>query len=502
MKIKNDINPNYSLVKSTIDTKEANDFKSVSTKLDENEYGYIYPPVHQGVTDFVLKNNGRLRKCTDVLAQDTILQDYIYKDSEGNNIIEEDVHFFWNKKNKFNLYLAVMERYQYGFGVCEILMDSKGQPYELVQIPAKTMVIQKDNTHYENGEVVPIYYAVQMEFNSAIKRFRIHNLLDTYPESDDNLNIVLWLGGGTTHRFYDIPVWYSDTDKLLGQINLNVLTAQQINNGNNISGVLNISGPPQRPNEQGITVEEQLRRQMNETGTGILVSYLESPNRDFPLNFEFIPISNNNWEYLEQFSKTADDAVMSNYSIPKVRLMIDDTKESMNSNKSDTIWQIYAISLNYEQFPNELIIQEFNKIFFNKDYEVDMQIPIFSDKKQIELTTVKDLFNSGLLTLGQAISKISEFYPELHIEIVDENNPLFNERYFNGNALGFNNYVNSQPLDEAKNILEMFGGNNLSPIDTIETFKDNNPEQTIQNTMGLFESNENNNEKILEMFKE
>ena len=83
MKIQNTINPNYSLVKSTIDETEIKELDKISTKLDENEYGYIYAPVHPGITDYVLKNNGRLRKCTDVLAQDTILQDYVFKDNQN-----------------------------------------------------------------------------------------------------------------------------------------------------------------------------------------------------------------------------------------------------------------------------------------------------------------------------------------------------------------------------------------------------------------------------------
>lgn len=447
MKIKTEINPNYALVKAHIDAKET--VTSVeSKKLDENQFGYIYPPVSVYVTDYVLKNNGRLRNCTEVLAQDTILQDYQFKTDSGDNEHLETLSNFWDKRNKYNLYLAVTERYQYGYGVCEISFNEEYKPVLLTQIPAKTMVIQKENDKY---------YAVQLNMNNSIKRFKIYNCLEMYDESDSDLGTVLWLGGGTTHRFYDVPIWYADSDIILGKINLNILNAQQINEGNNISGILNITGPPQRPNPQtGKTVETQIREQMKSTGLGVLVSYLETTNKDFPLNFDFIQISNDNWQYLENFSKTADDVLMSNYNIPKVRLMIDDTTESMNSNKSDTIWQIYAISLNYEQYSNELIIQEFNAIFFDLDYEVDMSIPIFSDKRQIELTTVISLFNSGLLTLGQAIVKVSEFYPELKIdENISMDNPLFNERYFNGNLLGMAEYEDSTGEDEVNAIMDL-----------------------------------------------
>ena len=446
-----DINPDYVLIKSTLETEDTLQLESLSKKLDESNYGFIYPPVSAGITEYVLKHNGRLRKCTLVLAQDTILQDYIFKDNNGEPIFGDTKSIgFWNKKNKYNLYLAVMQRYQYGYGACEVIYNDAGEVSGLLQIPSQTMCIQKTDDN--------VYYAVQNNMNVVNRKFRIYNLLDTYPKSDDELPIVLWLGGSETYRFYDVPVWYPDCDSILGQINLNLLTAQQINEGNSISGILNINGPPQRPNPNtGLTVEEQIRQQMKKTGTGVMVSYLESASKDFPINYEFIKISQDNYDYLESFSKNVDDSIMSEYCIPKVRLMIDDTTESMNSNKSDTIWQIYAISLQYEQFSNELIIQEFNQIFFDENYELDMSIPIFSDKRQIELSTVDTLFKSGLLTIGEAITKISEYYPELKInEKIDLDDPLMSSRFFNGNALGFSEDVDAGEVNTVESVLEYF----------------------------------------------
>lgn len=453
MQIETKINPNYALMKSTIKKSEKSELDRLkeldSKKLDENNYGYIYPPVSPILTDYILKHNGRLRTCTEVLAEDTILQDYVFKNINGDNVHDETLLHFWNKRNKYNFYLAVAQKYQYGYDACEITFRNC-EPYYLTQIPAKTLVIQKAND---------TYYAVQMNFNQEIKKFRIYDLLDTYTKEDEELAIVLWLGGSSDYRFYDVPKWYSDKDTALGRINLNILNAEQINNGNNVTGILNITGPPQRPNPvTNKTVEQQLREQMKRTGTGVMVTYLETPDSKFPLNFEFVKISNDNWQYLENYSKYADELFLSNYRIPKVRLMIDDVTESMNSNKSDTIWQIYAISLNYEQYANELVVQDFDNIFFGLDFEVDMQIPIFSDKKQIEIETVMKLFNSALLTLGQAIVKVSEYYPDLHIdEYISKDNPLYNERYYNGNLLGFaDTELTESDINEAEQILNIF----------------------------------------------
>ena len=445
--LNDNVNPNYTLIKSLQEAEDYNGL-SQSTKLDENQYGYIYPPVAQGLTRYILEHNGRLRKCTSVLAQDTTLQDFVFKDHNGDIVEGELCTMFWTKKNKYNFYLSVMERFQYGFGCCEILLNNDNTPCELNQIPAQTMVIQKEND---------TYYAVQMEMGAPIKKFRLYNLLDTYTDDDLDLNIVLWLGGGADYRFYDVPVWYPDIDAILGKINLDMLTAKQLNNGNNISGVLNITGPPQKPDPiTGKTVKQELQEQMQKVGSGVMVSYLATPDRDFPLKFEFIKVSNDNWDYLKNFSKDADDAIMAEYSIPKVRLLIDDVTESMNSNKSYTLWKIYTASLQNEQLSNELIIQDFNRIFFDVDYELDISTPMFTDEKQEALKSVLLLYDTGLLTLGEAITKVSEAYPELKID-VNPDDLVYNERYYKGKALGFTDFDGEpEPVEDLDAILELF----------------------------------------------
>ena len=116
----------------------------------------------------------------------------------------------------------------------------------------------------------------------------------------------------------------------------------------------------------------------------------------------------------------------------------------MNSNKSDTIWEIYTISLNYEQYSNELLIEEFNNLFFDIDCPVEMETPIFTDKEQISLDNINKLFDKGLLTLGQAISALKLIKKDLDLDKVDVNAPCMNERFYNGNLLGIED--NSEPL--------------------------------------------------------
>ena len=77
----------------------------------------------------------------------------------------------------------------------------------------------------------------------------------------------------------------------------------------------------------------------------------------------------------------------------------------------------------------------------NSDYVgvVDIETPIFSDKKDVEINTILTLFNNGLITLGEAIKAVSVYYPALQLEYSDSN-PIYDERFYNGRILGMSEY--------------------------------------------------------------
>lgn len=126
--------------------------------------------------------------------------------------------------------------------------------------------------------------------------------------------------------------------------------------------------------------------------------------------------------------------------------MIDDVTESMNSQKSNTIYEIYTKSLENEQLPFEIEINKFNKEYFEYEGVVDIQTPIFSDKKEVEVNSILNLFNNGILTLGETIKAISMYYPKLRLEY-NESNPIFNERFCRGRFLGLTQYSNNELSD-------------------------------------------------------
>ena len=124
--------------------------------------------------------------------------------------------------------------------------------------------------------------------------------------------------------------------------------------------------------------------------------------------------------------------------------MIDDVTESMNSNKFNTIYEIQTKSLEKEQLPFEIQ-------FFKYECMVDIETPIFSDKKDVEINTILTLFNNGIITLGETIKAIIVYFPAFELEY-NNVNPLFNERYYNGRLLGTNEY-SQEDIDQLDGVM-------------------------------------------------
>lgn len=414
------------------------------TSKDDGNYKYkIDPIIPVGIAQNLILQNNKLDKAIRILAQDVVLNDINYL-SEEKSDIEDGVANFW-KNNMNELYKQVQEYYSYGFGASEIIFDENGVPKELYQIPAETLFIKQES----NRDGSYSYYAVQKiagkkDIKMKLSRFQ-------YDEEDDNLPTCFWLGGGKTSEFYEIPYWLPAFNSISAKVALDGLNAKKINEGNLTSGILVIRRPPAFEGQKEET-KQDLKDQMTEAGTGILVMDLESFNVDIPLEVQYVPISEQNYTYLSELSEKCDEDILACFSVPKIRLMIDDTTESMNSQKSNTIYEIYTKSLTNEQLIFEIEINKFNKQYFEYEGMIDIETPIFSDKKGVEVESILKLFNNGILTLGETIKAISSYYPKLALEF-NEANPLFNERYYNGKLLGLENNSDDD-IEPIKEVME------------------------------------------------
>ena len=393
---------------------------------DENRGTHIRPYLPVRLCDNLILQNVLLSKCINTFAEDIIFNDINLKEEISSG---EDIVDFW-ELNQEELCYQVKDYLSYGFGASEIIYNNENTVAELKQIPADTLYISKEKDQ-QTGE--NYYYAVQQVTGKPNVKLRLSHL--NYPASADELPECFWIGGGRKSDFYDYPCWIEAFNHVSASVSLDLLDAQKLADGNLISGILVIKRPPINPMGQE-DLDETLEEKMNNHGSGVFTFELTSLNPDIPLTVDYIQISESNYDYLKELSDKCDGKILATFKMPKARLLIDDTTESMNSNKTNTLYKIYSIELNNAQRPIERLMRIFNRKYFDYAGKVEIITPVFVDDKDIEANNIIQLFNNGLITLGQGIMKVQSIYPELNDLDIDFDNPVYSERYYNGNPLG------------------------------------------------------------------
>lgn len=413
----------------------------------------IKPLVPASVVKNIVLSNDLVFSSIDTLAQDIILTELKILDSDLNDV-DAEITDFWNKKTLYQVYLAVKDRLGYGYGALEILFDENNRPVGLEQVSAETLQIVTEKDKYTGDNS---YYAL---YNNGTDHIKMRLSRFKYSPDDDELPVLLWLGGGEVSNFFDIPRWLPAFNRISANACLDELNAKKINEGNLLSGILTVVSPPMNKTEvdengnvNTLTAKEQidntLQEQISNAGVGLLTLHLQQLTAELPLNIQYIPITENNYDYLRQLAEDCDSSVLRLFKIPKARLLIDDTKESMNSNKTSTLWEIYTKELESLQLIYESEIHNFNLNYFRLETLVNIEVPVFVDMKQTEIDNILKLFNSGLLTLNQALAVIRKFYPDLTIE----DDIVMDGRYYNGQLLGM---ADLEPELEAKGLEEFY----------------------------------------------
>lgn len=419
------INPNYNINKKIVDTA-INPPETVKPD-DVNKGIRITPYIPVNICDNLIMQNVLLNTCIEVLSEDMVFND-ITLQSENPN---EDIINFW-ETNQDELKYQITDWNSYGFGASEIIYNTDANVAELKQIPANTLYISKEK-HKTTGEW--LFYAVQQVTGHDNVKMRLSHMLETYPPEDDNLPQCFWIGGGRKSDFFDYPCWISCFNNVSASVSLDMLDAQKLSDGNLISGILVIKRPPPLEDEE---LDDTLQEKMENHGSGVFTLELTSLNPDIPLTVDYVQISESNYQYLKELSEKCDSKILACFKIPKARLLIDDTTESMNSNKTNTLYKIYTNELNNRQRLLENNMRAFNTHYFQCNDKIEIETPVFIDDKEIEAQTITGLFNNGLITLGQAIEKIGLIFPEFNNTEFDATNPVYNERYYNGEPLGIN----------------------------------------------------------------
>lgn len=422
--INNQVDANIIKIQKSIANNLRNSDLFVSDKKDTaNNVAILKPPIPFKDCEYVFLNSSYVSKCCKILAKDIVLNTLTLSNDDDPKydkkipMIEQML-----VENQTELYNLLVDYYYAGCGALEYAYDNHN--FSLKQIPINTCKIiiirigQKD------------YYLLEQKVQSKTNYFKI--LGEKYPKNFDMYeNQVLGecalIGGDNFYQFFSIPLWVQEKDKILTEMAISNKNYNAISNGNIASGILHINLEPQmmKPMEYDTETgeiietksrEEIISEELESSDSGIAVIFTES-NRN--LTMDFTKIENDNYSYLEAQQEKAEQAVLNCYNIPLARLMINTEKESMNSNKTQSIWEIYTLDLKTEQIRIKEFIKELIYDLYTIKVNVDIEVPIFSDRREIEIGNIIDEWNNGLLTLKQAIVGLSEYTSVININEYD-----------------------------------------------------------------------------------
>ena len=399
-------------------------FESENTDTADNSIG-LKPPISMQDCLYVFKNSSYVSKCSRILASDIIYSTITLtpsQDKPDEHLVNQVARINdFLEDNIDELYNLAVDYYYAGWCAMEYVWDNTR--FSLQQIPIHTCKVIRIN---ENGETL---YLLKQKINSTTKYFKIMG--EKYPENfnsyaGNKLSNASLIGGDNIYQFYGLPRWAQNYEKILTEIAIASSDYKTVSNGNISSGVLNINlepqiTPPVKYDENGEKIieptrEEVISDELQAANSGTAVIFTES-NR--PVTLDYVGLSNNNQTYLSDLKTNCEDAVLNDYNIPKVRLMINTDKESMNSSKTESIWEIYTSNLKTEQRPFKLFIKELIYELYNIQVDVDISIPIFTDKRESEIKILSQAWNDGALTLQQYITGLSEYITVINLDDYD-----------------------------------------------------------------------------------
>ena len=455
LQLQTNISSSISNIYKSINESLKNNTFFVSEKEDTATYGVeLKPPVPMKDCKYVFDNSSYVAKCCRILAKDIILNKLtLISDNEENDTVVKKIQDNLIE-NIMELYYLLVDYYYAGIGAVEYATGK--HKFKLKQIPINTTRIIRVN--YKGKE----YYLLEQKIESSTNYFKIMG--EVYPPNFSHFNGEVLgdcclIGGDNFYQFFATPLWVQEKDKIFTEIAISNKNYNTISNGNIATGILNINLEPQivkpvKYDENGNEIktpsrEDIIAEEITNTDSGIAVVFTES-NR--PITFDFTNIENSNYEYLENLQEKAEQSVLNCYNIPLARLMINTEKESMNSNKTQSIWEIYTLDLATEQSRIKEFIKELIYELYSLKVEVEIELPIFSDRREIEINNILNEWDKGVLTLKQTITALSEYTDVIDLNEYDftMNEDLWDYRNIQG-LYDLLNEVDMLKLDEVEN---------------------------------------------------
>lgn len=420
-------------IMKSVSTSLENASKFVASNVDTaGNTVELKPPVPMSDCKYVFDNASFVAKCCRILAKDILLNNIILEtESKDLTSLNENLEDY-----KTELYFTAIDYYYAGIGAFEYIVTSTG--FMIKQIPIHTTKIIQIEI---DGEKT---YLLKQQIQTETNYFKI--LGEKYPEdfklyNNKPVGDCCVIGGDNFYLFFSEPLWVQEADKIFTEIAIGSKNLKQISNGNISAGILNINlepeiKPPIQLDENGNPVpietrEDVIKEELTESNGGVSVIFTEGTRN---LAMDYVKIENDNYGYLMDLQDKAEQATLNCYGVPLVRLMINTEKESMNSNKTQSIWEIYNLDLKVESQKWVTIIREFINQIYGFKPTVNIELPEFTDKRETEIKLILDEWKSGLINLRQAVTALSQF--DSNIDLNDYNfelnKDLWDYRQING----------------------------------------------------------------------
>ena len=433
-------------------------------------------PLPVTLTDclYVFDNSHIVAKVSRILSQDLFLGELTFtpeneEDKEIAKEIQENLIDFQEE-----LYFTGIDYFYAPYGVFEVAYDPKiSDKFKLSQMPVITTKLIETSFKKET------YFLIEQKTDNDTNYFKI--IGEEYPEDftygKKELGECVIFGGDNFYKFLKKPEWLQAKKLLFADIGIDDKYEKKIENGNIADAILHINLEPKiggnqlvpKVNSKGEALldgdgnpimeladdeEDIIDEELEDKEGGIAVVYSRTEN---PRTFQLVDIEAKNNDTLDLLSEKAEYKVLSSYNVPKIRLGIMDEKQSMNSTRDQSVWEIYTKDLGTFQKPLNKKIEQFIYLTKGVKGKINITTPIFSDTIEIETDRIHKAWNNAGLTLKQYLTALSEYLPIIKLEEYDFtiNTGLWNSRYYNGQP--FNTELNDSQLEEFNNINNMIG---------------------------------------------
>ena len=216
--------------------------------------------------------------------------------------------------------------------------------------------------------------------------------------------------------------------KILTSIGIDDNNYNTVVNGNINNSLLIIGVEPEykfdEENDSTLLKAQSIKDELT-SGNGVGVVFAESNK---PITTDYVKFDGKNNKEEQEILKNCQEDILNIYQIPRIRLLDNTETESMNSEKSKALWEIYTLNLQNMQGDFFIFIKEFLYDLYRENYTIKCDVPVFADNKETVVNTLINLFANDGLTLGEFIDGVANNTDFVDLDEYDLTKPKYQLR--------------------------------------------------------------------------